>query len=351
MVGKRFAISPNLKMALAGTMVAKFNRLDESQDTKERASGKPLLEIYNPVLQPWSGKVVAVAEFYEVAEGFQHSLQEARIRSWVAVATFTLAFFLILSAIVFRGSRTIESQRSALKQRIGELSALLEQNEALRSHVQRASQRATATNESYLRRFGADLHDGPAQLIAYAALRIDSDVLVNPKTSAKLRRAELSSIKSSLDDAMAEIRSICSGLVLPQIEAASLTEILDRVVQAHQQRTGTTVSLFNLNQPPSLTPSGKICVYRFVQEALNNAFHHGGGLAQEVKAVANGQYVAIEVSDKGEGFDPDELRPSSLGLAGLRERVESLGGAFEIRTSCHGTRVRMSLGALELEEA
>jgi signal transduction histidine kinase len=351
MVGKRFAVSPNLKMALAGTMVAKFNRLDESDDTKESASGKPLLEIYNPVLQPWSGKVVAVAEFYEVAEGFQHSLQRARIRSWAAVATFTLAFFLILSAIVFRGSRTIESQRSALRQRISELSALLEQNEALRSRVQRASQRATATNESYLRRLGADLHDGPAQLIAYAALRIDSDVLVNPKTSAKLRRAELSSIKSSLDDAMAEIRSICSGLVLPQIEAASLTEILDRVVRAHQQRTGTTVSLSNLKQPPSLTPSGKICVYRFVQEALNNAFRHGGGLAQEVKAIADDRYVAIEVSDKGDGFNPDELRPSSLGLAGLRERIESLGGALEIRTSSYGTTVRMSLGASEMEKA
>jgi signal transduction histidine kinase len=231
------------------------------------------------------------------------------------------------------------------------LSALLEQNEALRSRVQRASQRATATNESYLRRLGADLHDGPAQLIAYAALRIDSDVLVNPKTSAKLRRAELSSIKSSLDDAMAEIRSICSGLVLPQIEAASLTEILDRVVRAHQQRTGTTVSLSNLKQPPSLTPSGKICVYRFVQEALNNAFRHGGGLGQEVKAIADDRYVAIEVSDKGDGFDPDELRPSSLGLAGLRERIESLGGALEIRTSSYGTTVRMSLGASEMEKA
>jgi signal transduction histidine kinase len=111
------------------------------------------------------------------------------------------------------------------------------------------------------------------------------------------------------------------------------------------------VSLSNLKQPPSLTPSGKICVYRFVQEALNNAFRHGGGLAQEVKAIADDRYVAIEVSDKGDGFNPDELRPSSLGLAGLRERIESLGGALEIRTSSYGTTVRMSLGASEMEKA
>ncbi|TKB05522.1 MAG: sensor histidine kinase, partial [Mesorhizobium sp.] len=99
---------------------------------------------------------------YEVATDFERNLHQALIRTWLDVAAVTAAFFLGLSAIVFRGSRTISSQSRSLKQRIAELSDLLAQNRLLRLRVQRASQRATAVNERYLRRIGADLHDGPA---------------------------------------------------------------------------------------------------------------------------------------------------------------------------------------------
>lgn len=74
----------------------------------ERSFGEPLLEIYNPVLQPWSGQVVAVSEFYEVADGLEQSLEGARLKSWQAAAGFTIVFLLLLSAIVFRGSRVVE---------------------------------------------------------------------------------------------------------------------------------------------------------------------------------------------------------------------------------------------------
>jgi signal transduction histidine kinase len=350
MIGKRFAVNDNLKTAFGGSMIAEFDKLDDPEDQKEKASNKPLLEIYNPILQPWSGNVVAVAEFYEIADGFQNSLQQARIRSWLAVAGSTLAFFLALSAIVLRGSFTIENQRSALRQRVSDLSALLKQNEALRARVQLASRKAVATNESHLRRLGADLHDGPAQLIALASLRIDSEILTSPDTPLDKREKEIASIKSSLDDAMSEIRDICRGLILPQIEASSLSAILIGVVLAHEQRTGTTVSLTNPVHPPALTPTARICVYRFVQEALNNAFRHGGGVGQCVHVFSIGPKLAIEVSDRGDGFDPEVLPSTSLGLAGLKDRVESLGGAFEIITSAKGTMVRMSLDTSEMEK-
>jgi signal transduction histidine kinase len=252
--------------------------------------------------------------------------------------------------IVLRGSRTIESQRGALKARIGELSALLQQNEILRTRVQRASQRAAALNESYLRRIGADLHDGPAQLVAYASLRLDSEALVNPAASGQEREQALAAIKSSLDDAMTEIRSICSGLILPQIETANLSELLQRAIRAHEQRTGTVVGLSLSDMAQELSTSAKICIYRFVQEALNNGYRHGDGAAQRVDQGTDGKHVTIAVSDNGPGFDPAYIPESSLGLAGLRERVESLGGAFELSSSKDGTIVRMSLSAMEMEQ-
>lgn len=347
-VGQRFTLSPELQTALSGKMVAQLQSQDGFRDEAGRSADEPFLAIYNPVLQPWSGEVVAVSEFHEVAHDFQLSLRRARFLTWLAVAGFTLAFFIMLSAIVMRGSKTIENQRTALKQRVDELSALLSQNEILRGRLQQASQRATALNEKLLRRIGADLHDGPAQLLAFASLRLDSDMLMSPSTPNEKRDRELAAIKASLDEAMHEIRTLCNGLVLPQIETASLPEILERCVQAHRQRTGSAVDLSLSDPPGGLSPSAKICIYRFVQEALNNAYRHGGGIDQRVIQSFDGERIRIEVKDGGPGFNPNDINSTSLGLAGLRERVESLGGTFELNAAAPGTVVRMWLDIREI---
>ncbi|QKK28697.1 sensor histidine kinase [Rhizobium indicum] len=350
LVGKTFAVSDKLKRAFAGSLVARYEIASDPESDKERALGKPLMEIYNPVLQPWSGQAVAVLEFYETAEGLGDSLAHARLRSWGAVAALTATFFLVLSVLVFRGSRTIEAQRKDLKERVTELSALLAENRGLQRRLQRASQRAAALNETYLRSIGADLHDGPAQHIAYASLRLDSDVLINASTQPEAREMELAWIRSSLAEAMTEIRNICSGLVLPQIEKSSITEIVTRVVEAHQHKTESHVETIVDEDGPELPPAVKICIYRFIQEALNNAYRHGGGVQQAIKAVSRDGHVCVEVSDHGDGFDPTEVRPTSLGLVGLRERIDSLGGSFDIKTGEGGTTVTMIFEPMEVGE-
>jgi signal transduction histidine kinase len=101
----------------------------------------------------------------------------------------------------------------------------------------------------------------------------------------------------------------------------------------------------------SLSPSERICIYRFVQEALNNGYRHAGGLGQSVTQTADGACIRVEVADGGPGFDTAAVRPEGLGLAGLRERVESLGGRFAIESSKTGTKVTMSLDIDDVEQA
>ena len=259
-------------------------------------------------------------------------------------------FSAILSVLVFKGSRTIDSQDKALKQRIRELSELLLQNGELSAKLQRASQRTTALNERYLRRLGAELHDGPAQLVALAALKVDSEAINNPRTSRKVRDGEIASIKSSLDDAMQEIRTICSGLVLPQIEGADLREVVERALKAHAERTGALVEAFPITRVSSaLDLSQNLRVSIFAGGRLNNGYRHGGGAEQYVIQTYDGRIVSVTVGDSGPGFDPTKIKHSSLGLSGLRERVESLGGIFELKTSKRGTELCMSLNLDEME--
>ncbi|TPK94015.1 sensor histidine kinase [Mesorhizobium sp. B2-4-12] len=344
LIGRRFDLSDNLRSAFQGSVTAQLDTFD-GNESKEQAVGVPLLEIYNPVREPWSGDVVAVTEFFEVAGDFKATLASALLSSWLIVAGTTLTAFLLLSGIVLRGSRTIDDQRGALRRQVSELQGLVAQNSALRHRVQRASRRATALNERYLRRIGADLHDGPAQLVALAALRMDSPVFSGDGHWGESRSTEVAMIRKTLEDAMREIRGICTGLVLPQIETAATMDILRLAVNEHERRTGTSVTLTLPSHLPEPGASEKISIYRFVQEGLNNAYRHGQGKDQVVRAEMKNGRLFVEVSDGGPGFDP--ARAEGLGLAGLRERVESIGGQFETLSGPQGTRLVISLSVEE----
>jgi len=328
LMGRVVPPGENRKRAFNGELVAKFDEVDDPESDAERAVGEPLLEIYNPILQPWSGQVVAVTEFYERAGELERSLTRARFRSWVVTITVTAGFFLILSAIVLRGSRTIEHQ--------------LQENLDLTLRVKKGSQRAVALNEKFLRRVGADLHDGPAQLMAYAALRMDSEQILSDDSTRATREDEIATIKESLDEAIRDIRIICRGLILPHIETLSVSEAARRAVEHYQSRTGASVDSAIEPLNDEIPVAVKICVYRFIQEGLNNGWRHAEGKGQRVELKLLGNEITVIVQDAGQGFKAENAF-LGLGLSGLRERVESLGGKFEIDSSSAGTTLTMSL--------
>ena len=72
----------------------------------------------------------------------------------------------------------------------------------------------------------------------------------------------------------------------------------------------------------------KICCFRFVQEGLNNAWRHGEGRGQAVQLAVAAEVLTLCISDRGPGFAGLQ-EEAGLGLAGLRDRVESLGGQME----------------------
>lgn len=343
-IGKRFPATKNLRLAWKGDVTAEFDTLVDQEDALERASGVPLLEMYSPIRERYTGRIIAVAEFYEIAENLRRNLFSANFQSWMVVAAVTLAMLGALFGIVFRGSRTIDRQRTTLEQRVSELSLLLSQNEELRSRLQRASRRTTEINESYLRRISADLHDGPAQHLSLALLRIDSlKPLFNGSSEEGEDKSDIEIIQSSLTDAITEIRQICTGLTLPELEDLSLSKMLIQAVNSHQRRTATEVTLHVQSTPHNLTKAMKIVVFRFVQEALNNAFRHAGGVGQQLTCHYDGNMLEVEVQDAGPGLGSSKNSSGSgLGLPGLRDRIESIGGELQIHSEPgQGTRLVM----------
>ncbi len=348
LIGRKLLQSADRLAALNGQLVANFEQGDHGESLKVNG---PLLQIYNPVLQPWSGEVVAVAEFHENAADVEASLSRVVSLTWLFILCVLALFFLSLSLIVLRGSSTIENQRRALKGRVKELDSLLRENTRLSQRVQKASQQVAALNEQFLRKVGADIHDGPLQLLGYASMRVDSPTIRGNADTFPDRSEEIEKIKKSLEEAIAELRSICRGLVLPEIEELPIEKVIEHVVAGYQSRTGAKVVLSTMAAPFPLSTSVRICAYRFTQEALNNGWNHAEGKGQSVRLEVEGNMLKISVDDRGPGFDPCCIEQGRLGLAGIRQRVESIGGRLEVKTSPCGTTLVLGLPVMNTELA
>jgi signal transduction histidine kinase len=342
LIGRTFAPDDSLKRAWGGELTATFDDLDEEESSAERATNLPLLEVYNPIHSIITGEIIAVAEFYQDASELKGDLDRAWLQSFATVGLVTLVTFAALFGIVRSGSRTIDRQHRALSDQLAELQRVSTQNVALRRRIQSASARASETNERHLRRLSADLHDGPAQALALASLRLNS---VAARAGADGDDPEVAELRSSLAEAMADIRDICRGLTLPELAGSTLAAALETAVSTHERRTSTEVAR-DIDIPATFRASHgtSICAYRFVQEGLMNAFRHAGGRGQSVAARVVGRSLTLEVHDSGEGFDPSFLDGGGLGLSGLRERVETLGGEVEIDSRRGaGTRIAMTV--------
>ena len=91
--------------------------------------------------------------------------------------------------------------------------------------------------------------------------------------------------------------------------------------------------------------------YRVSQEALNNVARHAETAEAELSLQASDRSLEISIEDQGVGFDPVEKLDSSVGLLGMRERVELLGGKFDVVSSPgHGTRITAQLDLNEVAE-
>lgn len=297
--------------------------------------GQPVLEVYSPVRDPRTGAVIGVIEFYDQAVNLQAELDNARLQTWGVVGLVSSLMLLILSRVILRGGRLITAQRSALRDQVTQLSDLLAENRRLTTRADRANRRAADLNERYLRRISAEIHDGPVQLLAFATLRLGDRASVGgPRTEAI----------AAIGEAIAELRQISTGLTLPQLEGLSTAAVVERAVRAHESRSDRQVELVLPAALPDLSHPANICLYRVVQEALNNASRHAPGSVSQVRVSQTPETVNVIIRDDGPGFQYEPDQHVGLGLSGLRERVMGLGGSFELRSAPgEGTAITVRL--------
>lgn len=247
----------------------------------------------------------------------------------------------LLVAIIVRNREMTAPYHCAARAWDEEHALLHEQKAHLQRQIQETQNRLVEIHDTVLRRVGVELHDGPAQLIGLALLRLEGLLPEEAAPQDGRVYSDFELVRQALQDALVEIRCMSAGLALPDLAAISPGDALRLAVRNHERWTATEVTCVLEELPEQLPAPIKACLYRFTQQALNNAYRHGGGQDQSVRARCCCDTIEIEVVDAGPGFEPgDATAGGHLGLFGMSERIASVGGALEIKSSPRsGTRL------------
>ncbi len=346
--GRTFPVGEDQAQAWQGEVSSSISDLTDAENLNLKAQHGRLLEIYAPMRLEESDRVIAVAEFYQSVVPLEREIRQAQVQSWAVVGVVLLLAYLLLAGLVRRGSDTIARQQAALGAQLAEQRTLTAQNAELHDRVQRAATRIAELHERVMERVSSGLHDGPAQDVSYALLRLDSLAARTERLDSPHREdaeQDLAALERSLTGAMRAMRDLATEVRLPALHPLTLTETLERAVRDHRARTGSDVTTRWGDLPAQAPLPVKITAFRIVREALSNAYKHAGGRAQQVRAEVREHALLLDVMDGGGGFDPAAVDPEGLhlGLMGMRERAESLGGQFRVESGGAGTHVQVRL--------
>jgi signal transduction histidine kinase len=346
--GSFYEPSEALLLAWSGEVASQFQTLLVQADHPEATLGIPLLEVYVPIRDARTGEILVVVEFYQRAEDLAAALMNARRDSWTLVSQIFGISGALLFIIVHAGSRLIERQREQLRSQLAESRRLSASNDDLRKNVLQAAQRSTAQSEKLMQRIGQDLHDGVAQHLSLASLRLEGAGLGPSKDADTVTR--------SLENAMTELRGISRGLSLPDLATLGLKGCAAQAVNDHNKGFGSNAKLFDKTDAEiDVSYAKKLCVYRFLQEALSNASRHAQATEIAVELALDVGWINVCVSDNGRGFNTQEplkvREDGGQGLMGLSDRAATLGGHIEVTSQPDlGTEIRLFLPIVEDQE-
>lgn len=349
-IGESF-ISTDVATAASGRIVSEFDDMVSAESAFEQSLEISLIEVYAPLYRTGTGELLAVGEIYENGEPLAAQLRVSRFRTWLVVCFTTLLMLTVLYLIVRRGSNTIANQKAELQSRISEVQQMATQNENLRIAAERARLDANEANEELIGRIGLDIHDGPIQLLSLLMLQLGKLRPGSRKDEAERNRAMIKDLTATV---IQELRTLSTGLVLPEIGELTVSQTIKLAAERHENLTGTKVELDLKPMPDHVSLALKICLYRIVQESLSNSFRHAGGVGQHVEARFLNNVIVVKISDRGGGMSDGQTaegRGLKLGLRGIRNRVQAFRGTVAIQSTSCGTTVHVELPVIASDEA
>jgi signal transduction histidine kinase len=202
------------------------------------------------------------------------------------------------------------------------------------------SARLVDAQEQERRAISRELHDEVGQSLSALLMELGNLGAVAPG-DAELR-SHVESIRKLAESSVNVVRNMALLLRPSMLDDLGLVPALQWQAREISKRTGLAVTVEAENVADDLPEEHKTCIYRVVQEALNNCARHAFARSVRIVVVQESDRIRLSVLDDGLGFNSTHTR--GLGLLGMEERVTHLGGRFHLQSEPgHGARLRIEI--------
>ncbi|MDE3180090.1 MAG: sensor histidine kinase [Acidobacteriota bacterium] len=244
---------------------------------------------------------------------------------------FVLLGILLLLAVV-TGLFTFQANRKTFE-RLGHLAQRLQaQSEQLR----KLSWKLIDVQEETLRQVARDLHDEFGQILtAIGIMLARAGQTSDPAQASTL--SGIREVKNVVEETLQNIRDRSQMFRPAILDDFGLAKTLEWFAEQFSRQTDIAVHIEGDLSQISFPGGDAIHIYRIVQEALSNVARHSGASEAWVTIAQDGEFLRVEIRDRGHGFDAskdmDQRSGEGFGLMGMHERAQRLNGALQVRSA------------------
>jgi signal transduction histidine kinase len=249
------------------------------------------------------------------------------------MTTAILLFFVLRSAYV--------GWRSAEGRRLADMERARETYRSLSSKIQ-------TLREEERTQIAREIHDELGQLLTGIKMElrlIENDLSNREDRSLNPVIDKLVDTAEMVDSTIGSVQRIAAGLRPSALDYLGLPCALNQEAERFAKRTGIPCAIDVKEPETAMSPEVETVVFRIFQESLTNIARHAHASKVEADCAENEGVLRLSVRDNGDGMDPSALDdPDSLGLIGMVERAETIGGSvFFIRHPDEGTEVVLTV--------
>jgi signal transduction histidine kinase len=260
----------------------------------------------------------------------------------VIVSVVIFAVMIIRTSLVLRelDSKRRDAEEQLLRSH-SELEALVERRTIALRHL---SARLMQSQDEERRRIARELHDGLGQYLTALSINLDR-IARDLSGSAGL----VEECRDLIGRTSSEIRTLSHLLHPPLLDEVGFASAARWYVEGFANRSGVTI---NLDIPPSLSRMSQDTetgLFRILQEGLTNIHRHSGSDRADIRIDVDGDLLQFSIRDYGKGIAPAALQrwqadgTAGVGLTGMRERVNELGGKLDISSTASGTMITVTV--------
>jgi signal transduction histidine kinase len=196
-----------------------------------------------------------------------------------------------------------------------------------RSELRKLNTSLLATVEEERKKLSRELHDQVGQQLSAIVIELGNVESGLPPTSKALRE-QIKNARGLAETGIAMVRDLALLLRPSMLDDLGLVAALKWHAREVSRRTGVHVEVVAEGIVEELPDEHRTCIYRVVQEAVNNSISHAKPRLVRITLLQRPDEIQVSVQDDGSGFDPQQDK--GIGILGMQERVQSLGGRMHI---------------------